>query len=205
MNQIAAAEKSGIKHIVRLSALGVENLDAIKLQKWHYEVEKAIKKREMPYTIIRPNTFMQNYIKYHAVNIKSTDKFYLPVEDKKVSFIDTRDIAKVILNIMKEPTQHQNKIYELTGPQALSNSEIAAIFTASLGRQVDFISPSVDEAKMQLVNKEALEWQIDCLLDVCNEIRKEYKSNISDQFEKIVKQRPINFEQFVNDNIHYFK
>src|SRR5437763_10781549 len=67
---IEAARKSDVKHIVKLSVIGAESGATI-FAREHAAMEKAILKSGIPYTFLRPNGFMQNYINQFATSIKA--------------------------------------------------------------------------------------------------------------------------------------
>ncbi len=52
-----------------------------------------IEESGIPFTFLRPNDFMQNFVNFYSPTIKSNNALYLPTEDAKVSFVDVRDIA----------------------------------------------------------------------------------------------------------------
>ena len=59
----------------------------------HRQAEKMIEESGIPFTFLRPNDFMQNFVNFYSPTIKSDNALYLPAEDAKVSFVDVRDIA----------------------------------------------------------------------------------------------------------------
>ena len=69
-NFVKAAKIAGLKHVVRLSLLGADAPEAITIGRWHREAEKALEESGIPYTIVRPNVFMQNYFNYTGNTIK---------------------------------------------------------------------------------------------------------------------------------------
>src|SRR5688572_549197 len=92
---IDAAKAAGVKHVVKLSAAGAELEHTIQLGRWHREVEKYLEESGLNYTILRPASFMQNFVDYYGNSIRKENKIYLPLGNGKVSFIDARDIADV--------------------------------------------------------------------------------------------------------------
>jgi uncharacterized protein YbjT (DUF2867 family) len=57
----------------------------------HRQVEKIIEESGIPFTILRPNEIMQNFINLHGPTIKSKNTFYMAVGDATVSIVDVRD------------------------------------------------------------------------------------------------------------------
>ena len=97
---VEEAKKAGVRYIVRSSALGADTEPSITLGEWHGAIDKAVVESGIPYTILRPNSFMQNYSNMYARNLKTQSEFYLPLGDGKVSLVDTRDIAAVAAAIL---------------------------------------------------------------------------------------------------------
>ncbi len=71
---IEAAKRANVQQIVKLSALAQPG---IALSKWHSEMENAIASSGIPFTFLRPNGFMQNFVNAMAETIKSDNAFYL--------------------------------------------------------------------------------------------------------------------------------
>ena len=61
-NAIAAAEESGVAHVVKLSALGASDHSKSVIGLWHYNVERALRATDLAWTILRPHVFMQNLL-----------------------------------------------------------------------------------------------------------------------------------------------
>src|SRR5262249_20665963 len=118
INSIEAAKRAGIQYIVKSSAMGAGENAAIRLGRWHGQVETALVRSGIPHTTLQPNTFMQTYFT-HASSIKSQSAFYLPQGNGKVSLVDTRDIAAVAVEALTE-SGHEGRKYAITGGEALS-------------------------------------------------------------------------------------
>ena len=65
----------------------------------HRQEEKILEESGIPYTILRPNGFMQNFVRAGLI-IRSKNAFYLPPGDAKVSFVDVRDVAAVATELL---------------------------------------------------------------------------------------------------------
>src|SRR5688572_23212378 len=97
---IDAAKAAGVKHFVKLSALGADAEPGIQLGRWHREVEKHLEGSGLTYTIIRPASFMQNFVNYTGGSIINENTIYMPLGDGKVSYIDVRDIAIIACHVL---------------------------------------------------------------------------------------------------------
>lgn len=168
-NIIHAAKEAGVKHLVKISGAGAE-LEAITLAKWHHAVEKEIEQSGIPYTFLRPNSFMQNIVNYNSHTIKDHGAFYAPMGDGKIALIDARDIAKVAYHVLTEEG-HENKAYYLSGPFAISYGEIAEILSLVTGKSVKYVDVPADVARQSMLDAGMPVVIVDALLEL-NHINK---------------------------------
>ena len=131
-NVVDEAKKAGVKHIVKLSVLNAPDKNYA-FAKWHRAVEENIEKSGLAYTFLRPTGFMQNYVTYQGDTIRTQNSFYLSAGDTRTPFVDVRDIAVVAVKSLTEPG-HEGKAYDLTGPEPLSNYQVAEKLSRALGR-----------------------------------------------------------------------
>src|ERR687896_303844 len=119
-NAVIEAKKAGIKQIVKQSVMGAALEADVGTMRLHRQVEKFIERSGIPFTFLRPNEFMQNFVNFHSPSIKGNNAFYVPLEDAKVSLVDVRDIAAVAVKSLIDKDKHKNKTYLITGPEELS-------------------------------------------------------------------------------------
>jgi uncharacterized protein YbjT (DUF2867 family) len=102
-NLVTKAKTAEIKHIVKLSASGVDNetvrrgSSSLRL---HHQTEKIIEESGISFTILRPNTFMQFFVDFYGPSIKNNNTFYMAVGNSKVSIMDVRDIAAIVVKTL---------------------------------------------------------------------------------------------------------
>src|ERR671919_2632712 len=149
---VKEAKKNGVNYIVKLSAMGANSQSGVTILRLHGEEEKIIKESGIPYTFLRPPAFMQNFITQFGQTIKSQNAFYVPAGDANMSFVDVRDIAAVAANMLMnsnygENNQCTNKVYDITGPEALTYSQVAEIISDEVGRKITYIDITEDTAR----------------------------------------------------------
>ena len=201
---VNAAKKAGVKYIVRMSALGANLKPAIKMGQWHREVEKAVESSSIPYTILRPNSFMQNYSGALSGDIKAQSAINLPDGDAKMSYIDTRDIASVAATVLTH-AGHEGQTYDLTGPEALSNYEVAEVISKAIGRKITYISLPEEGARADAKQAGMPDWIIDALMELHAIIRAGKLATVSSAVERITRRKPISFSQFAADHLTAFR
>ncbi len=201
---IEAAKKAGVKHIVRLSVMGADAEQEFPLGNLHRQVEKLIEASGISYTFLRPNSFFQNYITFTGSTIKSQNSFYLPLGDGKVSFVDVRDVA-ALAAVELTQSDDENKAYEVTGSEAISNHQIASMLSKVLGKPISYISISEDTARQSMKSAGMPEPEIELVLGLYAEQKAGNYSTISPAVEQITGKKPISFEQFANDYTEAFR
>jgi len=203
-SMVERATKAGVKYIVRLSAMGADFEPGITLGRWHREVEKAIEASGIPYTILRPNEFMQNYVGFLGDTIKTQSAFYLPLGDSKTSFVDTRDIASVAVEALTK-SGHDGKIYNITGEESLSNYQVAEILSTLTGRKINYVNVSDNDAREGMRSANTPVWMIDALVELYRIQKAGYASEVSSIVELVTRRKPISFAQFARDYSHVFQ
>ena len=194
---IDEALKLNVKHIVDLTAMGVEQDETFMLRK----LEKYIEGSGIAYTHLRPNWFMQNFNSGAILSdIKNTSAIHLPADDAKVSFIDVHDIAAVGSEILNDE-QHRGKAYTLTGKEALSYYDVADKIFRGTGRKISYI-PISEETLQDEMNKKGLPIDfIERQKGFYRRIRGGFCSAVYSDVEMILKRSPTSFESYVKENI----
>jgi len=200
VNAIRAAQAAGVKRIVRSSAAGAGPSAAIELGKWHYEAEKALESSGIPFTILRPMNFMQNFLTYgNPDSIKGQNAFYAPLGTAKSANVDTRDVSKIAAKCLTQPG-HEGKRYELTGGESLSQAENAKIFSEVLGRTISYVDVP-EAAAIDGMSKAGMpSWLVKMLTELNALGKAGYLAQVSLDTERLLGQKPTTFREFVRDH-----
>lgn len=189
---IAAAKASGVKRFVKLSALGAE----ADPNSPHTLAERALAESGLEWTVLRPTFFMQNYATMSAGSIRA-GAIYEPAADGATSFVDTRDIAAVAVIALTRPG-HNGKAYALTGPAALTRTEVAAAISQAIGKPVTYVP--VDDAALRGAMAGAAPSLIELMSTLFGYIRQGYTAAVSGDFEKVTGRKPRDFASFARDS-----
>ncbi|WP_029985660.1 SDR family oxidoreductase [Pedobacter jeongneungensis] len=162
-NFVDAIAKGEVKHIVKLSQFAANINSPVRFLRYHAAVEQKIKDTGLQYTFLRPNLFMQGLLGFAGL-IKYQQKFFAIAGDAKISLVDTRDIAAVALNALLS-RDNESKIYNITGPEAISHKEIAEILSTVLGKKIEYINVSDAELLTALSQVGFPAWQAAGLIE----------------------------------------
>ncbi len=203
---VAVAARIGVRHVVKLSALGASDHSRSSIARAHWVVEQAIQQGRVPWTILRPHAFMQNWLDDVAETVRREGTIYSPIGDGRVPFIDTRDIAAVAAAVLLHPEAHAGKKYVLTGGTAVGYADLAAGLSAATGRTITYKPISMAEARARLVTRGVAPATIDATLAIA-----EYQRNggptavVSPTVERLLGRPPRSIHDFVRDHAAAFR
>lgn len=147
-----AAAGSGVRRLVLLSSFGVDQAPPEDMLRG---LELSVEESGVPSTILRPTAFMQNFSENHWLNLARTirerGELAMPFDGPPVSYVSTDDIAAVAALTLTEEG-HEGKGYTLTGPEALTVTEVAEHISAAAGRHVRYADPGPDAVRAALLD-----------------------------------------------------
>jgi uncharacterized protein YbjT (DUF2867 family) len=143
---IKKAKEARLKKVVLMTALGVEGAEGSPMRRAELDLIAS----GVPYNIIRPSWFSQNFVNFWGYGIKTANTIALPVGDGKAAFIDSRDVSAVAAKLLTDDSRNGQE-YTLTGPEALTHAAVAKIIADVTGKPVTFKDISPDELRPVLV------------------------------------------------------
>ena len=161
---IKIAERLGVKHVVKLSALGASPRTKSGLALEHWEAEQTLENSKMSWTILRPHVFMQNWLGEESKTAREEGVIYSAIGDGKVPFIDARDIAAVAAEALLHPEKHSGKRYVLTGGEAVGFQSLAEALSTATGKTIVYKPLSMDEMRLRMEKQGMPKTSIDSLL-----------------------------------------
>jgi uncharacterized protein YbjT (DUF2867 family) len=186
---------AGVTRIVKLSALG--GRQAI-FPSSHHDSEEHIERSGVPYTFLRANGFMQNVAAFYGETIRSQGTFYAAQGDGAVSHVDVRDIAAAAVKVLSV-AGHEGKTYALTGPEALTNEQMAQTLSRVAGREIKYVDLPPAEVKKAMLAAGIPEWSADAVLDLQRLYREGKASQISPDVAGLTGRKPRSFEEYARD------
>lgn len=135
---IDAAKKAGVRHIVKFSGLNASVASPFLFNRMHAEIEGYLERSGVTWTHLRPSQFMPEYLR-EGPTIVAEGAFFVPLGDAKLSPVDMDDIAKAAFALL-HTSGHEGKRYEMTGPEALSMTEIAEQISRAIGKAVRYVN-----------------------------------------------------------------
>ena len=159
-----AARDAGVKFLLVVSVLTADLTDTI-FGAQFAKLESTISGLGVTYAFLRLPLFTDNYWGFKDT-IKSQSTFYGPIDPSKpFTPVLVADAGNAAAAILSNPTGHANRTYNLVSDRH-TLSEVAAIFSEALGRQVQYVQVPFEAAKQALLQMGFPEWQADGVLEL---------------------------------------
>ncbi len=191
---IDAARAQGLRKVVLMSAMGANADPNGPLRQAELHLEQS----GVPYNIIRPNWFMQNFNSYWLQGILVQGKILLPAGKAKGSFIDARDIAAVAAALLSR-SDLNNRDFDLTGGVALDHDQVAAILSRETGRSIGYQEVTPEAMREGLLGAGLPPDYAEFLLVILGFFKAGYAERVTDAVQTITGRAPITFEQYAKD------
>ena len=201
-NVIEASKKAGVKWIVLNSALGAEDYDK-SFPSWHRKVEDKLTGSGIEFVILRPNGFMQNTITYLAPAIRAQGAFYDAMGEAKTSLVDVRDVAAVAAKVLTTEG-HAGQIYELNGPEAVTQDEVAKRIAEKSGRTVSHVNIPRGAHQKALLDLGMPDWQVQALIELQDYYVSGRAATVDGLIEKLLGRSPRALDEFLAENAMQF-
>ena len=202
-NMLDACKEAGVKHVVLNSALGAGDYPK-SFPGWHRKVEDKLKATGMSYTILRPNGFLQNIVAYNAPSIRAQGAFFAAMGDAKVSYLDIGDVAIVAVNALQGGA-HSGKTYQLNGPEAISNQELAKRISRVAGRAVNYVDIPESAQREAMLGQGMPEWQVTALLELQQYYKQGGGAKTDDLLQALIERDPVTLDQYLTANAREFR
>jgi uncharacterized protein YbjT (DUF2867 family) len=170
-NAIDAARRTQVQLLVRSSILGADRESAAEFISAHTTCDRYLAESGLPHVIVRPNLFLQNIPESTIPSIDASGTFYVNAGEARISMVDTRDVAAVAALALTEPG-HTGAHYDITGPEALSYTDVAAKLTSAMGHRVTYAGAPDDAARQALLGAGLDEWFANALVGLYQDYRR---------------------------------
>ena len=201
-NALEAGRRAGVRHIVKVSVAGGPDAGT-QIGRWHWATEKQMEASGLGFTFLRPTLYMQQMCAY-APSIAATGTFSAPVGAGAIAVVDTRDVAAVAVAALTEDG-HDRRIYDVTGPEALSYDAMADAISEAIGRRIAFAHVPPEVTRKQMLAEGLPRWLVDDMLVLAASFRDGYGAAVTSTVADVTKRPPRTFRQFAHDYASVFR
>ena len=179
---VGAAAEAGVRRIVYTSFAGAAEDATFTLGRDHHDTEAAIRASGMEHTFLRDNFYLDVLPLFadHEGVIRG------PAGEGRVAAVARADVAAVAAAVLRDPAAHAGAAYELSGPEALTMTEVAERAGRVLGRDLRFVDETVEEAweSRRAAYPDEPDWQLEAWVSTYTAIADGSCAQVTDAVER---------------------
>ncbi|MCK9899688.1 hypothetical protein CC117_06990 [Parafrankia colletiae] len=209
---IDAAGAAWVQRIVKLSALGAEIGSPLTFFDVHGRVEQHLWASGVPAAVLRPAFYLSNLFAT-AESVRTAGRVFGSLGDARIAMVDPRDVAAVaaaaLLAAPGTPgvagdAGYIRQVHTLTGPLAVTFTEVAEVLATVLGREVIFVDVPDAAARAALLDAGAPVWLADSFVTLFAMLRAGIHSTPTDGVAGLTGRPPRPVAEFVRDHLAVF-
>ena len=141
------AKEESLKHLVYTSVSSANENTGVPHFESKFKIEEHIREIGIPFTIIRPVSFMENYIAPWTLPKLKEGLINGPLSpEKKSQLIAVKDIGRFALYVFENRAQFLGKAIDIASDE-VSGNEISELFTHALGHKVSYHQQDTETLK----------------------------------------------------------
>jgi NAD(P)H dehydrogenase (quinone) len=178
---IDAAVAAGVQRIVYVSFFGASPTATFTLARDHWATEEHLRSVGVAHTILRDNI----YADFTPFFVGTDRNIRGPAGDGRAAVVAQADIAEVAIAVLTSDGAYDGRTLNLTGPAALTLSEIASILSDHLARSVSYVSETIEEAYASRTVYGAPRWQVDAWVSTYTAIAAGELATVADDVPQV--------------------
>lgn len=190
---VDAAADAGVRHLVYTSFYGASEDATFTFARDHWATERHIAASGLTHTFLRDNLYLDG-----VVSMVGADGVIRgPAGDGVLSAVARADVARTATAVLLDPDAHRDATYDLTGREALSLADAAAILTEATGRPVRFENETIEQAYESRARYHAPAWEVDAWVSTYLAIARGEMGGISGAVEEISGRAPMTLRELL--------
>jgi uncharacterized protein YbjT (DUF2867 family) len=154
---VDAAVAAGVGHLVYVSFLGAAPQATFTLARDHWATEEHVRAHGLTATFLRDSL----YADFVPALLGEDGAIRGPAGDGRVALVAQDDVADVAVAVLRDPAAHAGRTHDLTGPEALTLTEVAGVLSSATGREVRYVPETIEEAFASRASYGAPDWQVE--------------------------------------------
>ncbi|WP_106797327.1 SDR family oxidoreductase [Rhizobium sp. H4] len=187
---IDVAVKSGVQHIVLVSAAGTREAAIPALGESYWTAEQHLIKSAPHWTILRMNYFAQSMI--DEVMMSQSQGMLAGLGEDRVAYVSRNDVAAATAGAVLGEG-HAGAIYNLTGPDALTGHDVAAVASEALGKAIVFASITEEQLRGGLGQAGLPDLVVNAITDIKKTFVEGHFDVLTHDVERLSGRAPVSF------------
>jgi NAD(P)H dehydrogenase (quinone) len=189
---IDAAKEAGVRHIVYTSFLGADPDATFLLGRDHWYTEEHIRRSGMSWTFLRDNLYLDV-----VPAIAEDGVIRGPAGNGLLSAVAQADVARSAAAVLRAPDAHVGTAYHLTGPEAFTLAEAAALITELTPATVRFEDETYEEALASRAHHGAPRWLVEAWVSTYTAIARGEMAKVTPDVERLTGRRPLSLRDLL--------
>lgn len=214
---IDAATSAGVQHIVYTSFIGIDDpANPAEVRHDHIETEALMKASGAAWTMLRDAHYADAMILMAGVGVMQTGKWYSNAGEGREAMVWRDDcIASAVAVLSGEG--HENRTYNITGPQLQTFREVTALMAEITGKPLEYVSLDdegqyamfdamgiprrpVDDAEVN-----GIPWNSDDMVTFGQAIREGFLELCTDDVERLTGRKARSVRQMIEENVEMLR
>ena len=190
---VDAAAAAGVQHVVYTSFVGAGPDATFTLVRDHGATEERIRAAGLGFTFLRDNLYADFF-----PDLAGPDGVIRgPADEGRVAAVARADVARAAGVVLRDPAAHRDRVYDLTGPEAMTLAEAAATITEVTGRPTRFEHETVPQAYASRASYGAPDWQLDAWVSTYTAIASGELAAVSPDVRELTGREPLSLRQLL--------
>jgi uncharacterized protein YbjT (DUF2867 family) len=194
-NVVDAAVAAGIERVVYTSFFGAAPDCTFTFGRDHWHAEEHIRASGLGYTFLRDNL----YIDFVPLMVGADGAIRGPAGDGRVAAVARDDIADVAVAALLGDG-HEDRSYDMTGPEALTLAEVAEELSRAAGRTIRYQAETLEEAYASRASYGAPGWEVDGWVTTYVAIANGDLQEVSGDVAAVAGHPPMRLAEFLRSN-----
>jgi uncharacterized protein YbjT (DUF2867 family) len=190
---VAAAADAGVEHVIYLSFVAAAPDTTFTFGRDHWATEDAILETGLKHTFLRDSL----YTDYVPVFATAAGVIAGPAGEGRTSWVARDDIADAAAAVLGDPGSHVGRRYDMTGPEAISMADTAALLGEVAGREVRYVDETIEQAWESRRPSGAEDWEIEGWITSYTAIAVGDLDIVSGDIEDLVGRKPESVEAWL--------
>jgi NAD(P)H dehydrogenase (quinone) len=195
VSAVDAIVAAGAARIVYLSWANASPESVFTLARDHSATEQHIRSTGIAFTFLR----MSLYIDFIPNMVGADGVIAGPAADGRVAAVLRDDVADSAVAALLDE-RHAGKTYDLTGPEAFTLTEAAAVLSRITGKTIRFHNETIEEAYSSRAKYGAPGFEVDGWVTTYSGIAAGEVERVSDSVRMLTGHAPISLEEYVEAN-----
>lgn len=192
---VKAAAEAGVSHVIYTSLVNPEPDSPVLIAPDHYGTEQALAASNLNWTVLRNNIYAEVLVPTLSQAVQ-TGQLFSAAGEGKTAYVTREDCARAAAAALASDFNGRRTL-DITGPEALSRADLAAIATHLTGKPVTYVLLELEAMIQGMINAGLPRFVADMLASFDTGIAQDKFSAVSHAVQELTGRQPIRVADFL--------